>query len=279
MKEVVLLIFGGKSVEHDISVITAVQTMKSLPEQYIFLPIYIDKNGDWWTADNLGEIEVYKNFKKLAKNKREVVLGHRCVFVKKKNKLIESFRTSLALNCCHGKIGEDGSLQGLLNAYEISYTSCGVASSALCMDKVFVKDILKANLISNVPYVSFKSDEKEFVLPSELGFPIVVKPANLGSSIGISVCKNEVEFGQALALAFKFDKKVLVERLVENLKEYNCACFEFKGQLFCSDVNEVALTSEIYSFEDKYLSSETTNHAVDKDISKQITRFNSFTIF
>lgn len=270
MKEVVLLIYGGKSVEHDISVITAVQTMKSLPKQYNFLPLYIDRDGGWWIADNLHDIAIYKNFDKFAKNKQQAVLGHKVLFVKKRNKLVGSFKVGGVLNCCHGRIGEDGSLQGLLNVFDIPYTSCGVISSALCMDKAFMKDVLKANGVLTADYVYFTERKKNLTLPKGLEFPVVVKPANLGSSIGISVCKNEKEYVDALELAFEFDKKVLVEDLVENLQEFNCACFEFKNQLFVSEVNEVVSNSEIYSFEEKYLSSKAKNLETNKKLASKI---------
>ncbi len=270
MKEVVLVIFGGKSVEHDISVITAVQTMKSLPKQYVFLPVYVDKSGIWWIADNLQDVDIYKNFSKLAKNKKQVILGRKTLFVEKRSKLVGCYRVSAALNCCHGHFGEDGTLQGLLSACEIACTSCGVTSSALCMDKAFVKDILKANEIASPDYAYFDEKTCEKNLPKNLEFPVIVKPANLGSSIGISVCKDEKEYSDAIELALEFDKKVLVEKLVENLREFNCACFAYKGQKFTSSVNEVQNSGNVYSFEDKYLSSQAKNLDVDKKLGKKI---------
>lgn len=270
MKKVVLIIFGGKSVEHDISVITAVQTMKNLPKKFLFLPVYIDKNSNWWIADNLMDIETFKNFKKFAKNKKEVVLGKNTLFAKKRNKFVKHCQVLAVLNCCHGHFGEDGSLQGLLNACEIACTSCGVTSSALCMDKTLMKDVLKANEIPTAEYSYFFAEKNSIKLPKNLEFPVIVKPANLGSSIGISVCKNQTEYDEALELAFKFDKKVLVERLVQNLREFNCACFSITGQKFVSSVNEVKSESEIYSFEEKYLSSQSKNMSVDKKLSNKI---------
>ena len=152
---------------------------------------------------------------------------------------------------------------------EIPCSSCGVASSAICMDKAYVKDILKANKIESPDYVYF-DNSVEVKLPNELAFPVIVKPANLGSSIGISICKDDKEFQAAVELAFEFDRKVLVEKLVENMREFNCACFAYKNQNFTSCVNEVKNDGTIYSFEDKYLTAKSKNLEVDKNLSKKI---------
>ena len=275
MKKNVLIIYGGKSVEHDISIITAVQAMKSLPEKYDFLPVYIDKNGAFWTADNLNDISVYKNFNKLAKNKKEVLIGQKTLYIKKKSKLIRFCQPVAVLNCCHGRVGEDGSLQGLFESYAIPYSSCGVVSSALCMDKTFFKDVLKANNILSSKYAyigKYESKKRKESVAKFIGFPLIIKPANLGSSIGISVCKTMEECFDALELAFNFDNKVLIEKLVENLSEFNCACFEFKSNIFISSVNQVDSKSEIYTFEEKYLSSKSKNIEVEKSLANKIKK-------
>lgn len=271
MKEVVLVVFGGKSVEHDISVITAVQTMKNLPEQYNFLPLYIDKSGQWWIADNLQDVSVFKNFAKSSKNKKKVAIMQKTLLVEKGKKYVPKFKIKAVLNCCHGAVGENGALQGIFETFDVACTSCGVTSSALCMDKAFMKDILNANNILSAEYAYFdiQTYDKEG-LPKNLEFPVIVKPANLGSSIGISVCKNHEEYDMALELAFKFDKKVLVEKLVENLREFNCACFSYGKEVFVSSVNEVKSKSDIYTFEEKYLSSESKNINAEKSLSKKI---------
>ncbi len=279
MKNKVLIVYGGKSVEHDISIITAQQVMKFLPEEYEYLPIYIDRNGVWWSADNLTDIKIYSNFKKLAKNKKQatIVLGENKLLLKKGCKFSKVIDIYAVLNCCHGNIGEDGALQGVFKSCNLPQSSSGVMSSALCMDKVFMKDIFKANDIKSPKYVSVdkctyeKSSSKSVKeVLEKLKLPVVVKPANLGSSIGISVCKDEKSLAEGLNLAFEFDRKVLVEEMVENLREFNCACFNYKEQHFLSHVNEVKNKKEIYSFEDKYLAKESKNQATKKSLSKKI---------
>jgi len=279
MKERILVLFGGKSVEHDISIITALQAMRNLPEKFDFMPVYMDKKGLWWTAENLGDIHIYSNFEKLAKKKKQVslILGENQILIKKGNKFVKGGQISGVLNCCHGNIGEDGSVQGLFKVCDVPQTCSELTSMALCMDKAFMKDIFKANGINSPHYVTFKEldykgNKAKLVkqIGSKVSYPLVVKPSNLGSSIGISVCKTEGELDNALMLAFEFDKKVVIERLVENLKEFNCACFCYKGNFYPSKVNEVTNKSEIYTFEDKYLSENAKNQEADKKLSKKI---------
>ncbi len=280
MKEKVAILFGGVSVEHDISIITAMQTMKFLPSEYSYIPIYIDKEGLWWTADNLDDVKVFQNFRKRAKRKRRLslLLGESCLLVKKNGKYVHFCRISTVLNCCHGHIGEDGCAQGLFNCCDVAQTSCDVTSSALCMDKVFMKDVLKANDIPSPQYFSMhkceyeqSKSEKLKEIEKKLSFPVIVKPANLGSSIGISICENSSSLEEALCLAFEFDEKVLVETVVQNLREFNCACFEFRGNVFTSSVNEVKNKTNIFTFEDKYLSDHSENKEADKKLSKKVS--------
>lgn len=281
MKKKILVLFGGKSVEHDISVITALQVLKNLPQQYDFLPVYMDKNGIWWTAENLNESETYVNFEKKAKKRKQitVILGQNEILAKKRNKFVHFCNFDGVLNCCHGNIGEDGSVQGVFKICNVFQTSSDLTSMAICMDKAYMKDILSANNINSPKYVyfnrcSYEHNKQKYIkqLISKIGFPLIVKPANLGSSIGISVCKNQEKLEEALSIAFAFDEKVLIEKLVENLREFNCACFKYKGKKFASSVNEVKNKSEIYSFEDKYLSENAKNQETEKKLSRKIQK-------
>lgn len=279
MKEKIALLYGGVSVEHDISIITAIQTMKFLPAEYSYLPIYIDKEGLWWTGENLENVDIYQNFRRFAKKKKQVslVLGKDELLVKKGGKFVHFCRISAVINCCHGHIGEDGCVQGVFDCCDIAQTSCDVTSSALCMDKVFMKDILFANSITSPKYFSMHKceyegakEEKHKQIEKRLSFPVIVKPANLGSSIGISICQNLEELSDALELAFEFDIKVLVEEVVQNLREFNCACFCFRGEYITSSVNEVKNKTNIFTFEDKYLTEHSKNKDADKKFAKKV---------
>ena len=274
-----MLIYGGKSVEHDISVITAMQVLKFLPESVDVLPVYMDRNGIWWTAENLNDLKIYSNFSKLAHKPKQVtfVLGEKMLLEKKNHKFVPKCKIKNVLNCCHGNIGEDGALQGVLKVCDIPSNSSSVTSCAICMDKSFAKDVLKSNNISSAEYVYFRKcafeHDREKILKKierELSFPLVVKPSCLGSSIGISVCHKSDELLPAINLAFEFDDKVLVEKMVQNLKEFNCACFSFKKHLFVSNVFEVTNKKEIFSFDDKYLSSSQKNKQAEHYLSKKI---------
>lgn len=276
MRGKILILFGGKSVEHDISIITAMQTQKCLPKEYDYLPVYVDKNGAWWVADNAFDIKAYKNFGRFAKNKRRVslVMGEKKLLVEKRGKFVPYIDIKAVLNCCHGHFGEDGVVQGVFQACEIPQTSAKHTSSALCMDKVFMKQILASNDIPTPKYVFFdkctyeENDAEKCVKP--MGFPLIVKPANLGSSIGISVAKTIPELKEAIEFAFSFDRKVLVEQYVQNLKEFNCACVQIHKEKFASDVLEVTNKGEIFSFDDKYLSKKSGCKKVDAKLSKKI---------
>ncbi len=301
MKKKIALIYGGESVEHDISIITALQVVKSLPPQLDFVLIYIDRTGKWWTADNLDDIKIYEDFRKFAKSLRQVslVMGENNLFIKKHGKFVYWQKLSAVLNCCHGRIGEDGSLQGVFRACKIAQSSAGVLSSALCMDKALMKDVFIANGIETPEFVCLKKDDFNASIENQLEeeachktdgktkdervqmqaiqnitekleFPLIVKPANLGSSIAISVCKNESELAEAIELSFNFDKKVVIEKLVENLQEFNCACLSYKGDFVLSSVSEVTNKGEIYSFDDKYLSRESKNQEVEKELAQKI---------
>lgn len=270
MRKNVVVLYGGESVEHDISIITALQAMKNLPENFDYVAVYMDKKGIWWTADNLQDIKIYQHFDKLAKNKRQVtfLLGQNVLLQKKKNKFVFFRAIDCVLNCCHGRIGEDGAVAGILRACKVANTASDVLSSALCMDKIAMKQVLDGCGIPSADWTY--CDEYDEI--KKIKYPCVVKPANLGSSIGISVCKNEKEFEDALTLAKMFDKRVLVERLIENLQEFNCACFVFQGKLFVSDVQLVKDKGEIYSFEDKYLSTERKIALAEKKIALKIKK-------
>ena len=275
MREKNLIVFGGRSVEHDISIITAMQMKKFLQDSEL---VYIDKSGLWWIAENLDDIKVYLNFRKQAKNKRRVTIlgGENVLMVQKHFKYVPLYKIKSVLNCCHGNIGEDGSLQGLLRCSNIPQSSPSVCASAICMDKAFVKDILKANKILTPEGETIKRDDytekKNETLNrlSKISFPIITKPANLGSSIGISLCKDISELESAIELAFEFDKKVVCEKFVENLREFNCACFKVRQNLFVSDVIEVENKSDIFSFADKYVSQDTKNSSPSDSLSKKI---------
>ena len=277
----VAVIFGGKSVEHDISVITAMQAMARFPKGYQMLPIYITSQGNFVVADNLNDAKIYLNFAKNVKNCRNVSIDfeNHGVFVWKKNKIKKRIKVDCALLCNHGHGGEDGTLQGMLELAGIAYTSSTLSSSAMTMDKSLTKIMLGNFHIKTLPYVQF--DRCEYhqnklkilqTIKKKLAFPCIIKPANLGSSVGISICECEAKLDKQIEDAFAFDERILVERYLSDAEEYSCACVKINDKILPSKVNKVK-KSKIYTFEEKYIKErEVGKCEISKELNEQIKK-------
>lgn len=259
MKESIAVIFGGKSVEHDISIITGLQTIKNLSKKYEVLPVYIDIKGQWWIAENLDDVKTFLNFTKNVKKKKQVtpILGKPYFSIDGRFK--KNIKIDVAVLCTHGKNGEDGSLQGVLEMCGIAYTSCGVLSSAVCMDKAVTKRIMRTYKIQSPKFMDFYAsdfDKNKYKLLQEiesgLTMPLIVKPANLGSSVGISICEDMDKITSAIENAFLYDEKVVVEEFITGAKEFACGVMKVNGKAVASEIQEVN-KGDIYTFEDKYL--------------------------
>lgn len=277
----IAVIFGGKSVEHDISVITAMQAMARFPKGYQMLPIYITSQGNFVVADNLNDAKIYLNFAKNVKNCRNVSIDfeNHGVFVWKKNKIKKRIKVDCALLCNHGHGGEDGTLQGMLELAGIAYTSSTLSSSAMTMDKSLTKIMLGNFYIKTLPYVHF--DRCEYhqnklkilqTIKKKLAFPCIIKPANLGSSVGISICECEAKLDKQIEDAFAFDERILVERYLSDAEEYSCACVKINDKILPSKVNKVK-KSKIYTFEEKYIKErEIGKCEISKELNEQIKK-------
>jgi D-alanine-D-alanine ligase len=176
----------------------------------------------------------------------------------------------------HGGAGENGEIQSVFSLSGIPYTSSDNASCAICMDKIFAKDVLSANGIDNVPYTFVLKDEylydkkKVFQKIKQFGLPVIIKPSNLGSSIGINVAKKISDLDEVLSFAFEFDERVLIEKYLNDCEEYNCACMMSDDELLCSKVFAVD-KSEIFTFDEKYLRNTSKKpKKIEKSIEKQI---------
>lgn len=265
------IIFGSRSVEHEVSVITACQLMRHVDqEKYDVVPIYIDKRGKWLTGPDLVKIETYKHLELLEKHHAYPLLASADIQMSKNLVTANATRASLAdinvaIICCHGTLGEDGTIQGLLELADIPYQGPGVVGSAVCMDKIITKKILEA---SNIPVVNFQwftkknwEENRHGVLerllnPDNTGhkllkFPLFVKPANLGSSVGITKATDKKNLEEAIDIAVQFDRRVLVEQGMEGIKEVNVSVLGFEE--FQASVPEEPIASgEILSYADKY---------------------------
>ncbi len=258
------VIFGGESVEHEVSIITAVQAMNFMDtKKYEIVPIYIDKNRNWFTGECLREMNTYKDMSMIPSFAKEVTLTRKedkFVLQRKKGLFNGILNTiDVAFPIVHGKGVEDGSLAGYLDSLGIPYVGPSMLGAAIGQDKVVQKQVLRASGVPVVDYVWFydveyKENEEEIIKSCEkLGFPVIVKPARLGSSVGIEVAKNKEELGQAIDEAIKYDEKIVVEACVQNLLEVDCAVIGNYQEMECSLIGEMMTDNDFLTFEDKYL--------------------------
>ena len=268
MKLNVAVVFGGKSTEHEVSVISALQAIENIDkDKYNVIAIYMDKKGDfYYSKDNL--FVDSKNFKNLnsllskcrnvyfVKEKnhtylREVNAG---IFGSKLNQLID-----IAFPIVHGTNVEDGNLQGYFHTLNLPLVGPDTLSSAVSMDKYVMKEYCKAIGVPVIDALRFdKNDFKDIDklikrVKDEIGLPVIVKPVNLGSSIGIKKANDESGLRDALELAFSFADIILVEKAITNLREINCAVLGDKFDAECSALEEPFGNDEILSFADKYM--------------------------
>ncbi len=266
MKINVGVVFGGRSVENEISVITANQVMCAMNrDKYNVIPIYISKSGKWYSGAPLLDLERYKDMEKLFKACDEVhirpVYGDNNLY--RRPSLLRSdvvAKIDVVLPALHGTNCEDGTFQGVLECAGIPYAGCNTLASANGMDKITMKMILKECGIPVVDYVWFSdkewfdsSDEIIARVESKLSFPVIVKPANSGSSIGIRAAHNRQELEDAILYAISFTTRVIVEKFVAQLKEVNCSVLGDYNDCEASVCEVPVRNGEILSYEDKYM--------------------------
>jgi D-alanine-D-alanine ligase len=268
-KTVVGVIFGGRSVEHDVSIVTAHQIMNAFDaEAYEIVPIYISREGKWYSGETLRNIENFKDEEVISYNGvAEVILSpdirHHGLI---RNPLAGRFsksevqRLDIVFPAVHGTHGEDGTLQGLFELADIPYVGFATLGSALTNDKIITKQVLAQNQIPVVQSVNFSRadwlDNPEAIverITSELGFPVFVKPATLGSSIGVSPANDENLLRIAINIAANFDRRILVEKAITGGVEINCAVMGYGNDLQASVLEQPLSWSEFLAFEDKYL--------------------------
>lgn len=260
MKKNIGVLFGGQSVEHDVSIITGLQIIENIDKsKYNVTLFYIDKNGDWYTGNKLKDIEIYNEWEK---NKKKINQFFPSLNKKDKKNVLNNINVLIIGS--HGTYCEDGKLQGFLELLDIPYTSSGVVGSATGMDKIIMKKIFSGMHLPVLPYIWFtkhdwKSKQKEWInkIHYTLDYPIFVKPANLGSSIGISMANNEKELINAIEIAVNYDKRILVEKGIEKAVEVNCSVVFNNGKIFVSELEEPVHWEKFLSFEDKYLRNKT----------------------
>lgn len=254
---IIAVFYGGRSCEHDISVITAVQAMACLDEKYEVMPVYM-KEGAYYTSESLKDISFYEktNIKKC----QRLWLIDGVFYTRIKNIYIKKFKPDVALICCHGGEGENGSLQGLLESQRIPYTSSGVTACGIAMDKVIGKTLCDGLMLNTVDSITVYRDDfirrKDEIfrhIETYLDYPLMIKPSALGSSIGISRAKNREELRNAIEIACAFDRKILVERALTDFTELNCAVVSDDENIIVSEIERPLSWSDFLTFDDKYL--------------------------
>lgn len=258
----IAVFFGGKSCEHDISVITGTLTANLLNgELFTVIPVYITNEGEWYTGEELKDVTLYKNLDEKKLKRVTVLPGQNCLFEVKKEKLKKISEITCAVNCLHGVNGEDGSLYGLLNLCGIPLVGSGLFASSLSIDKDATKIVLSGLNVDKLPYVRVfkeqfyaKTDIAVKFIERKLNYPVIVKPAKLGSSIGVSKANDKTELISVMRVAFQYDDKIIVEPYLENFREINCAGYRLGDNIIVSECEEPITTNDILSFKDKYQS-------------------------
>lgn len=264
MKIKVGVIFGGESVEHEVSIISAVQAMNKMDsEKYEIIPIYITKDRQWYTGEILKEIENYQDMDLIKRYCKKVVLYEKKgAFVLQTQGLFKRVikEIDIAFPIVHGTNVEDGTLQGYLQTIGVPYVGSNVYASVVGQDKIYMKQIFQSEGVPIKNYTWFY--DEEYRLDSDavlkkvkkaLTFPMIIKPATLGSSVGIKTAKNEEELIEAIEEAIKYDTKIVVEELVQNLKEVNISVLgNYKNQEL-SVIEEVISKEDFLTYEEKYI--------------------------
>ncbi|MCB9461574.1 MAG: D-alanine--D-alanine ligase [Anaerolineaceae bacterium] len=262
------IIFGGRSVEHDVSIVTAQQVMNAFDQdRYEIVPIYITRDGKWYTGDVLRNIDSFKNDAILSQDGIEsVVLSpdvrHHGLIM---NPLAGRFsksevkRLDVMFPVIHGTHGEDGTLQGLFELADIPYVGFATMGSALTNDKIITKQILRQNSIPVVDGITvtrdaWRANRDDIVsqIKAQFAYPVFVKPATLGSSIGVGRADSDELLEASLDVATNFDRRVIVETAIQGI-EINCSVMGYGDDISVSVLEQPLSWADFLAFEDKYL--------------------------
>ncbi len=267
MKTNVAVFFGCRSVEHEVSIISAVQAMHAIDrDKYDVTPVYVAKSGEMYTGDALFTIEEYRDLPQLLKKCDKVVL------MREDDKVVLSFlktgifakkqkvQIDVAFPIVHGTNCEDGTIAGFFEFLNLPYVGCDVLSAAVGMDKAVFKDVLKNAGLPVLDYICIRAREyaankADAVkrITEKIGFPLIVKPVNLGSSVGISKVDSPEALDEAVGLAFSFADKILIEHAVTAIREINCSVLGNPDSCIASVCEEPVMSDEILSYKDKYM--------------------------
>ena len=268
MKTRIAVLFGGMSTEHEISVISAIQAIGSMDtEKYDIIPVYMTKKNEMYIGEDVGKIESYKDIPGLLKKSERVTFVNeddKILLVGLEKKKAFSKRTEIEIDMAfpivHGTNVEDGTLAGYLKTLRIPFVGCDVTSSALGMDKFSSKAVLKEcgiPVLDGFTYTTKDYKEIEDLMDrieKTVGYPVIVKPYNLGSSVGISVAHDRAELKNSVDNAFLYTNKIITEHAITRLREINCAVLGDEDDAEASEIEEPMHSKDILSYEDKYMS-------------------------
>ncbi len=261
--------FGGKSPEHDISVITGeliISVLKKMPE-YNVVPVYLDKQERFFIGDKLDSLAFFSadnyqnNLKQFGAYDLDLNASSNCLVFNKKGLFSKkTIKIDLVFPAFHGNLGEDGSMQGVFNIFEVPYVGCEVAPSGIAMNKILTKVFYQGLDVPTTKFLAYNRSEWEErknnileEIKNSLQWPVFVKPPHLGSSIGITKVSDFDSLEQACEVALYYDDQLLVEESVENLVDITCAVRGYKKPE-ASLLQESSFSSDLFSYEDKYLS-------------------------
>lgn len=266
--------FGSRSVEHDVSIISALQLMEAVEAAgHTVIPLYVSRDGLWYTGDALRSVEAFREFNPMGKDIQRVILdisagsGELWGWPLQKTGLFGKLPDPVAhIDCVipvfHGMNGEDGTIQGLFEMAGIPYASSGVLGSSVGMDKIAMKQLLRGAGFPVLDFIWFTRDQLEHDrlliierAEKEIRYPMFVKPACLGSSIGVSKVDDREELDKALTLAASYDRRILIEVGIDHPVEINCAAVGY-GEKVSASVCEMPVSASddaFLTFWEKYL--------------------------
>jgi len=242
----IAVVFGGRSVEHDISVLTGLHAANNIENARVHY-VYLNRENKIFTGDRLSDIDYFLMNSGRGKS-CWFARGHLCWGLRK-------VKIDAVLNCCHGGVGENGELAAFFNVVGIPVTSCDYVAAANMQSKIRTREILAAAGYQQPKYIAVSKEGFERFDSGAIDFPVIVKPDSLGSSIGISVARTQEELHEALGLVFEMDKWAIVEEFFEGIVEVNCAAMRVMNEVRVSRCEEVEGKREFLDYESKYLDS------------------------
>ena len=278
-KKTIAVFFGGRSPEHDVSIVSALQVISALDRSlYDVIAVYLARDGRWWTGEALMQRESYLPSPEVLATLHQVTLdmnadGRPALIAPKRASIAERLRApfskasgrfefDVALPVFHGLVGEDGQVQGMFEAARVPYTGMRTMASAVLMDKVATKRILADADIAQLPYREIRRPNEGLLVTvselaaivGDLAAPWIIKPSHLGSSIGVAKVATLEELADVLPTIFRYDTSAILEPFVDHMVEYNVAVSRMTGALTTSAIERPKRTDELLSFKEKYLS-------------------------